>query len=137
MADAQVLRFLKAATQRLVAADLLMTNAKHLDGTYLAGYVIECSLKALVLSYVRVSERSEFIREHFRGQIAHDFQYLVFLLLQRGVNIPKSIRQSVIKAKEIWTTDLRYDAGPGKAVDARFLRDAGETILAWVQRSVT
>ena len=137
MADAQVMRFLKAAAQRLVAADVLLQHSKHLDGTYLAGYVVECSLKALVLSYVRVSDRPEFIRQHFRGQVAHDFQYLVFLLLQRGVNIPKPVRRALIRAKEIWSTDLRYLAGQGKVADARFLRDAGEMILSWVQRSVT
>ena len=137
MSDPQVMRFLKAASQRLVAADVLLRHSKHVDGTYLAGYVVECSLKALVLSYIRASERSEFIRQHFRGQVAHDFQYLVFLLLLRGVNIPKPVRRALVQAKEIWSTDLRYHGGQGKAADAQFLRNAGEMILSWVQRSVT
>ena len=137
MSDPQVMRFLKAASQRLAAADVLLRHSKHVDGTYLAGYVVECSLKALVLSYIRASERSEFIRQHFRGQVAHDFQYLAFLLLQRGVNIPKPVRRALVQAKEIWSTDLRYHGGQGKAADAQFLRNAGEMILSWVQRSVT
>ena len=52
MADPQVLRFVKAAAARLSAADVLLDNSKYLDATYLAGYVVECSLKALLLSYV-------------------------------------------------------------------------------------
>ncbi len=136
MADSQVMRFLRAAEQRLAAADLLLDNSKFLDGMYLAGYVVECSLKALVLSYIRVPERPEFLREHFRGQRAHDFEHLATLLLRNGVNIPKPLRLSVVRANDIWSTDLRYETGHGKVADSKFLRDAGEKILAWVQRSV-
>ena len=137
MADAQVMRFLKAAAQRLEATDVLLDHSKHLDGMYLAGYVVECSLKALVLSYVRVRERPEFIRQHFRGRVAHDFEHLTTLLRQRGVNIPKPLRVSLVRANDIWSTDLRYESGHGKLADSKFLRDTGETVLAWVQRSVT
>lgn len=137
MADPQVLRFVKAAAARLSAADVFLDNSKYLDATYLAGYVIECSLKALLLSYVPLPERPEFIREYFRGATAHDFEFLVHQLRQRGANITPDIRKLLSRSHRIWTTELRYESGYGRAKDTEFLRDASERILSWSRRSVT
>ena len=137
MADPRVLRFIKAAAQRLGAADTLLSDSQYLDATYLAGYVVECSLKALLLSYIPVAERADFVRESFRGASAHDFEFLMHHLRQRGINISPEIRKLISQSDRIWSTDLRYESGHGRAKDAEFLRNAGETILSWVKRSVS
>ncbi len=137
MPDAQVLRFIKAAAQRLNAADTLLADSQYLDATYMAGYVVECSLKALLLSYIPVPDRPDFVRDCFRGSTAHDFEFLMHQLRQRGINMSSEIRKMISRADRIWSVDLRYDSGHGRAKDAKFLRDAGEAILSWVKRSVT
>ena len=47
--------FWRAATQRLETATFLLESGsrKHLDAVYLAGYVVECALKALILNSLR------------------------------------------------------------------------------------
>jgi hypothetical protein len=46
--------FLHAAEQRLATAEFLILNKGNtLDGYYLTGYGIECSMKALILHLTR------------------------------------------------------------------------------------
>jgi hypothetical protein len=40
--------FLKAASQRLNAAETLLRENVTLDAQYIGGYAVECSLKALI-----------------------------------------------------------------------------------------
>lgn len=137
MSDPHIRRFLKAAVQRLAAAKVLLADDRYIDSSYLAGYVIECSLKALLLSYVPAPKRLTFIREKFRGVAAHSFEFLVHQLRRFGVTIPPEIFRQLQVADGIWSTDLRYEVGRGKASDCVYLCAAGRAIVLWVSRSVT
>jgi HEPN domain-containing protein len=136
MVDAEVRRFLKAAGQRSMAAELLAAHRHYRDATYLAGYVIECALKALLLSYVPVKSRSKFVVLEFHGRRAHDYSLLLELLRSKGVTIPIGIRQAVMQAYRIWSVDLRYLAGVGWADETEALLDTGTLILDWVKERI-
>ena len=57
MADREKQLFQRAAHQRLTTAAFLSEHGFHADAVYLAGYAVECALKALAL---RWTPRSEF-----------------------------------------------------------------------------
>jgi HEPN domain-containing protein len=49
--EKQIRLFERIAEQRLAAAELLLEHQFYLDAVYLAGYTVECSLKALILRW--------------------------------------------------------------------------------------
>ena len=59
MIDKEVQRFMRAASQRYTAAELLLREGLNLEAMYLAGYVVECSLKALILAHTPQRRRKQ------------------------------------------------------------------------------
>lgn len=52
--------FLRVAIQRLDAASEIMEDlGRTLEAQYIGGYSVECSLKALILEKIAVSDRPE------------------------------------------------------------------------------
>ncbi|HUQ71293.1 MAG TPA: hypothetical protein VM165_17325 [Planctomycetaceae bacterium] len=136
MNDPEVVRFFRAAQQRAVAAEVLVRDSRFRDATYLGGYVIECSLKSLVLTHVAPRDREAFVAERFHGRRAHDFTLLVELLVKQGQTIPSKILQAVSRAAEIWSVDLRYTPGRGRADEANMLLAAGSQVMKWVEERI-
>jgi hypothetical protein len=68
-------RFYRAAWQRFDDAGLLLAAGRTTGAVYLAGYTIECMLKALILASVASHRRENWLRE-FRGSQAHDLEWL-------------------------------------------------------------
>ena len=64
--------FYRAAFQRLDDAQFLKDAARTTAAVYLAGYSVECIIKALILSVVPEAQHSE-VLVLFRGARAHDF----------------------------------------------------------------
>jgi HEPN domain-containing protein len=135
MKDKEVQLFLRAAEQRLTSASILYENTMYLDAIYLSGYVVECSLKALLLSHVPLHERKSYTKERFHGAIAHDPEYLKALLRIAKINIPKEIAQTLRKVAS-WRTDLRYAVGRVSARESRSFLDCAKVILDWARRSI-
>jgi len=135
MQDKQVNKLLRAADQRLTAAGVLFENDMHLESMYLAGYVPECALKALILSRVPLKDRSEYQRRSFRGVSAHRYEYLKRLLRELGVGIPLSVARS-LRIIESWSTDLRYEVGRKNPEEASEFLSAARAVRDWVQRSL-
>ncbi len=135
MQDKEVNRFRRAAGQRLTSAEILYKSRMYLDCMYIAGYSTECVLKALILARVPPSKRTRFVREHFRGAVAHDFEYLKGLLRNLGVALPTR-EARMLRAIASWTTDLRYEVGLRKASEAQSFLDAVRTIRDWAERTL-
>lgn len=57
--------FLKVAEQRLNAAEVLFDADLTLDAQYVAGYAVECSLKAVILGRCSRGETRGFLRTCF------------------------------------------------------------------------
>jgi hypothetical protein len=102
--------FYRCAFQRFDDAQVLL-RADHTTGAvYLAGYAVECILKALVLMTIPLAGRPAMFQT-FRGQRAHDFEWLRTQYYQNGgPRFPREINESFTLVN-VWSTDLRYVAG--------------------------
>lgn len=123
--------FYTAGKQRFEDAQLLFEKAQRTTGAvYLAGYGVECLLKALVISAVPAGQRNKILAE-FRGARAHNFDRLKHQYMARGgANFPSEITKSFALANT-WDTEWRYRAGtvpPGEAEDSL---QAAEQIIRW------
>jgi HEPN domain-containing protein len=100
--------FYRCCWERLEDAENLLANNRNTGAVYLAGYSVECILKAMLLTTVPVAEQPE-IAEEFRGNRAHDFDWLRSQYLERGgATFPEPILESLMLLDD-WSTLLRYD----------------------------
>ncbi len=122
--------FYQAARQRLADARYLLDGNRRTGAVYLAGYSVECMLKALILSSVPGFDREEILAS-FKGSRAHDFNWLKGKYLEyAGMEVPREINRSLTLTKG-WTTDLRYMASAFDDEDTGIFFTAVEDILAW------
>jgi HEPN domain-containing protein len=122
--------YYQAAKQRLGDAQFLLDAGRSTGAIYLAGYSVECMLKALILATLPAKKRAEML-DSFRGAKAHDYDWLKARYSESGgQQIPKDISKRFLLANT-WTVELRYKAGTAKHRDARDFLSAAEEILAW------
>jgi hypothetical protein len=126
--------FYRCAFQRYEEANVLLraeftTGAVYLAG-YLAGYGIECILKALVLMAVPALDRPEVLKS-FRGSKAHEFEWLrTMYLSQGGSRFPRDITQHFTLVND-WSTDLRYVPRMVRIDEAEAFLTAAVAIIRW------
>lgn len=127
--------FFDCAIQRYDDAEVLFRAGNTTSAVYMAGYSIECILKALLLSTVPSREREKLSRS-FRGRWAHDYEELRKRYRQnaRGsmVNFPPEINQA-FSLVGWWSTELRYKVGLIREKEAQGFLKATETILFWAK----
>jgi HEPN domain-containing protein len=116
------------ARLRLDEAEFLLTNGYTTVAAYLAGYAVECALKALLLSREPASRQAAVVKS-FRGTRAHDFEWLRHRLLQKGVPLPLDVALPLARVAW-WTTDLRYSA---KAIGLQTAKPFLEAVKRVVQ----
>jgi len=122
--------FYRAAKQRFDDTLLLFELERTTAAVYLAGYSVECMLKALILSTVP-DTREEEILEMFRGGRAHDYEWLIWLYRQnRGAQTPPHLVPHFTQVNT-WSTDMRYSPGTIEAGEARAFLDAVTEIIQW------
>lgn len=128
--DIDARRFYRVAFQRFEDGTLLL---ERLDwpkpAVYLTGYAVECILKALLIVVTPARSRGETVAS-FRGALAHDLLWLRDRLGARKVRPPLAESRELTYLSS-WSTDLRYEPGPGDREDAeRFLR-AARIVIKW------
>src|SRR4051794_39442863 len=101
--------FQKAALQRLTTAEFLLENRYNLDAMYLAGYTVECALKALILESTPVADRAEMRKLISSGKKMHNLEILGGILKDLGRPIPLELVKRFRRSG--WSTALRYAAG--------------------------
>ena len=122
--------FYQAARQRFEDAEFLLKGDRTTGAVYLAGYAVECMLKAMVLSRTREKDHGKVVAS-FRGGKAHDFGWLINeYIVRKGPPVPLPISRlfSLVNA---WTTSIRYKPGAMKKRDAVVFVRAAEDILSW------
>ena len=126
--DARV--YYRCAKQRYEEAEILNRLEKRTGAVYLAGYGIECILKALALMAVPVRRRPEILKT-FRGSKAHDYEWIrTVYLTNGGARFPPDVNRHFTLVND-WSTDLRYSTRLIKVADAEaFLRSA-VAIIEW------
>lgn len=133
--DPHIQMYRRAAGHRYDAAEFLVSHGWNIDGVYLAGYVVECSLKALILANTPPKDRPAIVAETFRGKLGHDYERLRRLLRGKGVTIPTDVRQQFLRVTH-WSTDLRYSSRAILTRDAERFLEAAEFIRQWMERSL-
>src|SRR5580704_9736906 len=102
--------FYQSAIQRFEDAEFLMEANRTTGAVYLAGYSVECMLKALILSIVPPKRRAE-TNASFRGSRAHDYHWLKErYFAEGGLGFPPSLSKHFVLVNT-WTTELRYRTG--------------------------
>jgi hypothetical protein len=122
--------FYQAAKQRFEDARFLLEAGRTTGAIYLAGYCVECMLKALILARVPRRRRQETLRS-FRGARAHDYDWLKATYLERGGEpFPKEIA-SAFAFVNTWGVEIRYQAGTAKYADAKAFLHQAERNIIW------
>jgi hypothetical protein len=91
----QARRFYRAAKQRFDDALLLLEMERTTAAIYLAGYSVECMLKALILSAVPQAQEAELLGM-FRGARAHDYEWLLHLYVEKGGARIATVRRTTL-----------------------------------------
>ena len=122
-------RFIRVAKQRFDDAKFLL-DYRNTASIYLAGYAVECTLKALLLSTVSLS-RTPTVLDSFRDERGHNFEWLKAQYIKRGGAIfPPDISRKFARVNS-WKTDIRYDPGTSPLSQAEEFLLAAEVILRW------
>jgi hypothetical protein len=127
--------FLNVARQRLDAAVQIM-DVLHLsvEAQYIAGYCVECALKALILDKTESIERSTVLHALTHGEKYHRAEILLERLREREVVLTPALAKRMRRFD--WTTSLRYEAGRRDTGETYgLLRTAGE-IYNWVEGQI-
>lgn len=123
-------RFYRVAFQRLEEAEVLSGAGYHMGAVYLAGYSVECMLKALILN-ATPEQKHEEVELEFRVQRAHDYEWLRNRYAQtKAPGFPRETNDSLVFVST-WETTLRYTPGMGDPDDASRFLDAVRSILRW------
>jgi len=124
--------FYRCALQRFEEAQILRKSEKTTGAMYLAGYAVECMLKALLLSATPESRTSETIKS-FRGGHGHSFDWLRDQYLGKGgARFPPVVNECFALLNE-WSVEWRYDPGVQSAADSDDFLDAVNAVLAWAK----
>jgi HEPN domain-containing protein len=123
--------FQKAALQRLTTAEFLLNNGYNLDAVYLAGYTIECSLKALILKMTPVSVRSAKLKSISSGSRMHNPEILKNELKQLNKLIP--VRLTAKFRRFYWSTSLRYQTGRIPSAETKGFLKLAKAVYNWVE----
>jgi hypothetical protein len=127
----RALAFYRAAHQRFEDAEILLERDRLTGAFYLAGYGVECILKALILSSIDDPKRRTKVDRSFKGRAGHDLAELLRLVFKEsGRSVPGSVSQSLTMIMT-WTTDLRYEASLKSRKEAVAFRDAVAEVIRW------
>jgi hypothetical protein len=129
-ASREARRFYRCAEQRFAEGQVLLRSGYTTGAVYLAGYGVECILKALILAVTPFNEADDVLRT-FRGARAHDYGSLKERYrIKAGRAISREINEAFTLI-EWWSTELRYSPAAVKDRDARTFMEAAGTVMAW------
>ena len=123
--------FYRCAKQRFDDGQILLRAAHTTGAVYMAGYGIECILKALILSVLAPAPRAEML-ESFRGTKSHDYEWLRTRYFENGgPRYPGKIAEAFALVNG-WSTEMRYLPGFIKTSEAEGFLAAAHNIIDWV-----
>ncbi|HZU35127.1 MAG TPA: HEPN domain-containing protein, partial [Gemmataceae bacterium] len=122
--------FYQAAKQRFEDAQFLLDAQRTTGAIYLAGYCVECMLKALILSMLPQGKRAEMLGL-FRGSKAHDYDWLKARYFENAGPLFPQATSKAFSFVNTWAVEIRYQAGTSKYGDAKAFLDSAEEIMTW------
>jgi hypothetical protein len=100
---------------------------------YLAGYAVECMLKALIIVTTPANERpsaGDATMRWLKREFGHDLDHLHTVVRQRSGNVSRDVASALVYVAT-WDPEQRYEPGNGDPARAsRFLAEA-EVVLKW------
>lgn len=128
--------FKKLAAVRLDDAQALLKSRKYAGAYYLAGYSVECGLKACIAKSTRRFEFPD--KSRVNRSYTHDLESLLGTAgLTGAFNLASNANQNLLTNWAIikdWTEDARYRSHSRQAamdiLDA--IRDSQDGILPWL-----
>lgn len=131
----EVKRYFKAARLHFGDAKVLVKASRANGCIYLAGYAVECALKALLLSCVPPAGQRA-LSGSFRGRDWHSYDHLKEELRRKGVSAPDDINRQLTTVNT-WSVEMRYAPVKRRKADAVAILGATKEIVRWVQRTIT
>lgn len=132
--DGDIRLFHHIAERHLRSSRILFQEQAFEDAVYLAGYTVECGLKALLISHTPSAKRNALIGGFFRGSTGHDLPGLRDAIKKRGVHFPPEIARNM--SVMMWSTDIRYRAGRVSAPDAQVFLEEVTKLHNWIWRQL-
>jgi HEPN domain-containing protein len=126
--------FLKVAAQRFTTAETLLRERLTLDAQYLAGYTVECSLKALILHATPDPAKTDTLERISSGAKMHRADVLLGVLRDLGIALPLAIAKRMRRFD--WTTDLRYETGRRDLGETKALLKTAKAIYDWAEEQL-
>ncbi len=123
--------FQRAARQRLTTAEFLLANRYNLDAASLAGYTVECSLKALILKATPQADHADTVKKITSGSGMHNPEILNGVLKDLGRPIPLRLVKRLRRSG--WSTALRYETGRIDTGEARAFLKTAKEVYDWVE----
>lgn len=130
-------KFLKAAVQRLTAAEVLLDANLTLEAQYFGGYVVECSLKALIMDSAPDAEKANTLKRITSGAAAHRPDVLLGRLRVYGISLPDDLRKRMRRFTDTWETSLRYETGRRDLGETRAFLSTARAVLNWVEGNLS
>lgn len=122
--------YYRCAFQRYEEAEVLLRAEYTTGAVYLAGYGIECILKALVLTAAPAAARTDTMNS-FRSGRGHEFEWLrTQYLTNGGARFPREINQHFTLVND-WSTDLRYVPRTVRDDEADAFLSSAAAIIHW------
>ncbi|MCC6126535.1 MAG: hypothetical protein IT426_16365 [Pirellulales bacterium] len=124
--------FQRASEQRFTVAEFLLEQRDYsLDAFYLAGYSVECILKALVMYRTPEMNRKAAFQRLKGGAKMHYPEHLKEELKNLGHPIPNEIVKGFRRFG--WSTDLRYEHGHWPVGEVRGYLKVAKKTIDWVK----
>jgi hypothetical protein len=124
--------FYRVAKQRFEDAEILLEQERTTGAVYLAGYSVECMLKALILDGTKPKSRKGAV-DSFKGAKAHDYEWLKQQYRAVGGPVfPRQIREPFVLVTT-WSTDFRYHPGALPRHEAEDFLKAVSAIIKWAE----
>lgn len=116
--------YASAASRHLEDANILLSAARWDNAAYLAGYVVECGVKAIIeIAGIQ-------LKKHLH-QISRDHLLLVADLSLAARRYPIDLDPDVAEVRREWNIDLRYvETGTGTPEGTRRLVDRAHNVFS-------
>ena len=125
--------FQKAASQRFTTAEVLLKQTMTLDATYIGGYTVECSLKALILHRTSPEAKPAMLRRISSGASMHRPEVLLGYLRDINLVLPSVLGKRMRTGRFTWSTNLRYETGRLDTGETTAFLKTAKAIYDWVE----
>src|SRR5260221_12015593 len=93
--DIDARKYYRVSTQRLDEANVLVRNRLYAAAVYLAGYSVECVLKALLITLTPLGNRNK-MRLALKDDFGHSLRRLRAGVIERGGDMPRNVANPLL-----------------------------------------